>query len=114
MGSAAAGPCLDLEPAGGRRLSRQASWTAISAPRPQPLSLRHPHSVAREPLGVGRIEIKNAEHVGEGTDQCFGCLSLLLANERQFLLRTRLNASDALAEHLRQVVASLDLLTSHQ
>src|SRR6266496_4883331 len=50
MGSAAAGPCLDLEPAGGRRLSRQASWTATSAPRPQPLSLRHPHSVAREPL----------------------------------------------------------------
>src|SRR6266542_1604629 len=42
MGSAAAGPCLDLDPAGGRRLSRQASWTAISAPRPQPLSLRHP------------------------------------------------------------------------
>src|SRR6266542_5440156 len=62
MGSAAAGPCLDLEPAGGRRLSRQASWTAISAPRPQPLSLRHPHSVAREPRYPGSNWLTGSQH----------------------------------------------------
>ena len=60
-------------------------------------------------LGIAGITIEDLEYVRKGADQHLGRLALSLTNERELLFGARLKQRHTFAEHLGQVVTTLNL-----
>ncbi len=65
-------------------------------------------------FGIGGIAIEDLEHIREGADQHLRRLALSLPNQRELLFGARLEQRHAFAEHLGQIVTTLNLRLADQ